>query len=224
MAAAFAFLGILLTSLLVAELAALSLGDFFGADSEFQLVIAGVAIFAAFALAVFAIVYARTERVRALNGTAILLAVLAGAIVAVPAVVPWIASHSGNPFTVGEETFSIALELLLPSLLAVLVQWGLIRRRHLQVSGEDDLTLWPWVTTVVAGFVILNPYGLTFLQETLKRTTGDMMWPLISSVTVGVACGLIVMAGIECYIRRRLMRRRNAPSLPVMRGHAKIVA
>ena len=219
MAAAAAFVGILLTSLLVAELAALSLGDFFGADSEFLLVIAGVAVFASFALIVFAIVYARTERARMLNGAAVLLVLLAVGIVATPGVVAWIASHSGNPFTVGDEMLSIALELLVPSALAVLVQWGLVRRRHLRIAGEDDLTLWPWATTAVAGLVMLSPYGLAFLQATLKRTTGDLMWPFILQVTVGVACGLIVMAGIECYIRGRLLRRRRVPNLPVVRAH-----
>jgi hypothetical protein len=219
MAAAFAFLGILLTSLLVAELAALSLGDFFVADSEFQLVIAGVAVFATFALTVFAVVYARTARTRALNGTAVLLALLAVAIVAIPGVVSWIASHSGNPDMGIDEIIAIALELLVPSVLAVLVQWALVRRRHLQMAGEDDLTLWPWVTTVVAAFVILNPYGLAFLQAALKRTAPDTMWQFAVSVTVGAACGLIVMAGIECYIRRRLMRRRKAPGLPVAHAH-----
>jgi hypothetical protein len=217
MAAAFAFLGILLTSLLVAELAALSLGDFFGADSEFQLVIAGVAVFATFALAVFAVVYARTERTRALNAAAILLALLAVAIVAVPGVVPWIASHSGNPFAAGDEILGIALELAVPSVLAVLVQWGLVRRRHLQVAGEDDLTLWPWVTTVVAAFVILSPPGLTVLQAALKRTAGDMMWQFVLSVTLGVALGLIVMAVVEYCIRRRIARRRAQGSMPGLR-------
>jgi hypothetical protein len=219
MAAAAAFAGILLTSLLVAQLAALSLGDFFGADSEFLLVLAAVAAFATFSLAVFAIVYARIERARMLNGAAILLALLAVAIVAMPGVIPWIASHSGNPFSVGDDMFGIALELLVPSVLAVLVQWGLIRRRYLRIAGEDDLTLWPWVTTAVAGLVALSPYGLAFIQATLKRTTGDMMWQFIFQVTAGVAFGLIAMAAIECYIRGRLLRRRSAPSLPVARAH-----
>ena len=111
---------------------------------------------------------------------------------------------------VDDEIFGIALELLVPSVLAVLVQWGLVRRRHLQMAGEDDLTLWPWVTTGSRGFVILNPYGLAFLQATLKRTAGDLMWQFIVQVTVGVACGLIVMAGIECYIR-------EAPDAPPKR-------
>jgi hypothetical protein len=222
MAAAAAFVGILLTSLLVAELAVLSLGDFFGADSEFLLVIAGVAAFATFSLIVFATVYARAQRSRALNSAAIVLALLAIAIVAVPGVIPWIAAHSGSPFTAGDETLGTALELLVPSLLAVLVQWGLVRRRHLRVAGEDDLTLWPWVTTAVAGLVVLSPYGLAFIQATLKRTTGDLMWQFILQVTVGVGCALIVMAATECYIRARLMRRRKAPikgaSLPVARA------
>ena len=222
MAAAAAFVGILLTSLLVAELAALSLGDFFGADSEFLLVIAGVAAFAIFSLIVFAVVYARAQRSRALNGAAILLALLAVAIVAIPGAIPWIASYSGNPFAAGDDTPGIALELLVPSLLAVLVQWGLVRRRYLRVAGEDDLTLWPWVTTAVAGLVVLSPYGLAFIQATLKRTTGDLMWQFILQVTVGVGCALIVMAATECYIRARLMRRRKAPfkgaSLPVARA------
>src|SRR5215210_4904554 len=106
MAAAFAFLGIFLTSLLVAELAALSLGDFFGANDEFVLVLAAVAALATFTTAVFAVCYATVQRVRALNGIALLLALLTIALVAVPGVVSWIAAFSGNPFTVGEEQVS----------------------------------------------------------------------------------------------------------------------
>ncbi len=50
MAAVFAFLGMLLISMVVALLAALQLGDFFGASSEFGLVILLVMAFAAVAL------------------------------------------------------------------------------------------------------------------------------------------------------------------------------
>ena len=71
----------------------------------------------------------------------------------------------------GTENTSITLELIVPALLAVLVQWGLVRRRWLQGHGdEDDLTRWPWITTAVAGLVILNPFGLAFLQGTLDRS------------------------------------------------------
>ena len=209
MAAAFAFLGIFLTSLLVAELAALSLGDFFGANDEFVLVLAAVAAFATFTTVVFAVCYANVRQVRALNGVALLLALLTLALVAVPGLVSWIAAFSGNPFTLGEEEVSIALELLIPALLAVLTQWGLVRRRYLRMTGEYDLTRWPWVTTVIAVFVVLNPFGLTFLLATFRRTAGDLMWPFMSTVTAGSVCALVVMAGIECYIRGRILRRRK---------------
>ena len=215
MAAAFAFLGIFLTSLLVAELAALSLGDFFGANDEFVLVLAAVAAFATFTTVIFAVCYANAQRARALNGIAVLLALLAIVLVAVPGLVSWIAAFSGSPFTVGEEEeVSIGLELLIPALLAVLTQWGLTRRRYLRMSGEDDLTRWPWVTTVIAVFAVLNPFGLTFLLATLKQTAGDLMWPFISRVTAGSVCALVVMGGIECYIRGRILRRRRGSNPP----------
>ena len=63
MAAVFAFLGMLLISMLVALLAALQLGDFFNASGEFGLVILGVVAFTTFALAVFALAYRVTRRV-----------------------------------------------------------------------------------------------------------------------------------------------------------------
>src|SRR3954452_16597208 len=109
MAAAFAFIGIFLTSLLVAELAALSLVDFFGANDEFALVLAAVAAFATFTTVVFAICYANVKRARAINAVALAVALLAVTLVAVPGLVPWIANFSGSPFTVGEEQVSIGL-------------------------------------------------------------------------------------------------------------------
>jgi hypothetical protein len=212
MAAAFAFLGIFLTSLLVAELAALSLGDFFGANDEFVLVLAAVAAFTTVAAVIFAVCYATAKRARALNGVALLLALLAIVLVAVPGLVAWIATFSGNPFTAGEEDIPIALELLIPALLAVLTQWGLVRCRYLRMAGEDDLTRWPWITTVIALFVLLNPYGLTFLLATFKQV--DMMWRFMASVTAGSVGALVVMAGIECYIRGRILRRRKGTNPP----------
>ena len=62
MAAVFAFLGMLLISMVVALLAALQLGDFFNASGEFGLVILGVAAFTVLALLVFAIAYRADRR------------------------------------------------------------------------------------------------------------------------------------------------------------------
>ena len=52
----------LLISMVVALLAALQLGDFFDASGEFGLVILGVVAFTIFSLAVFALAYALTRR------------------------------------------------------------------------------------------------------------------------------------------------------------------
>jgi hypothetical protein len=215
MAAAFAFLGIFLTALIVAELAALSLGDFFGANDEFTAVLAAVAAFTVFSGVVLAVCYATVQRAKVLNWVAMLLALLAIVAVAVPGLVGWIASFSTNPFTVGEEQVSIALELAIPALLAVLVQWGLVRRRYLRMAGEDELTRWPWITTAVATFVLLSPLGLTFVLASFRQV--DIMWAFMASVTAGTVAALAVMAGIECYIRGRILRRRK-PSAPPAAG------
>ena len=182
--------------------------------ADIVVVLAAVAAFATFTTVVFAICYATVRRARALNIIALLLALLAIVIVTVPGLIAWIAAYSTNPFTVGEEQVSIGLELLVPALLAVLTQWGLVRRRYLRMAGEDDLTRWPWVTTVIAVFTVLNPFGLTFLLATFKQTSGDIMWQFMSTVTAGSVGALVVMAGIECYIRGRILRRRKNPNRP----------
>src|SRR3954468_866736 len=119
MATAFAFLGILLISMVVALLAALQLGDFFGADNEFGLVILAVAGFTVLALLVFALAYSLTSRAGALTSVALILAACALAPVALPGLVQMIADRSSNPFTGGGEQASLALELVIPALLAV---------------------------------------------------------------------------------------------------------
>src|SRR5260221_5425323 len=99
MAAVFAFLGMLLISMLVALLAALQLGDFFNASSEFGLVILGVVAFTIFALVVFALAYAVTRRAGVLTGVAVILAIVALAPVALPGLLQQIAERSHNPYT-----------------------------------------------------------------------------------------------------------------------------
>ncbi len=116
MAAAFAFLGIWLISLVVALLAALQLGDFFGANNEFGLVILGVMGFTVFALLVFALAYAMARRAAVLAFVALALAAIALAPAALPGLIQTIADRSTNPYTVGIENTSITLELVIPAL------------------------------------------------------------------------------------------------------------
>jgi hypothetical protein len=214
MAAVFAFLGILLISILVALLAALQLGDFFNAGGEFGLVILGVVAFTSVSLAVFALAYRVTRRVGALTVVAVALGIAALAPLALPGLIQKIADRSNNPYTVGVENTYITLELIVPALSAVLVQWGLVRRHWLRLHGEEELTRWPWVTTAVAGLVILNPIGLAFLGGTLNRSGGDLLWEFVATVTGAGLAALLVMAWIECYIRDRMLNRRlGAPPL-----------
>ena len=114
MAAAFAFLGIWLISLVVALLAALQLGDFFGANNEFGLVILGVMGFTVFALLVFALAYAMARRAAVFAFVALALAAIALTPAALPGLIQTIADRSTSPYTVGIENTSITLELVIP--------------------------------------------------------------------------------------------------------------
>ena len=108
MAAVFAFLGMLLISMVVALLAALQLGDFLNSSEGFGLIILGVAAFTILAMAVFALVYTTTRWARALTSVALVLAAVAFAPVAVPGLVQAIADRStfdaGRNLAVGMDT------------------------------------------------------------------------------------------------------------------------
>ncbi len=208
MAAIFAFLGMLLLSLVVALLAALQLADFFRTGDEFLLVVMALAIFAAVATVAFAICHWKAKRIQALHWIAFVLAVIALAPMVSPRLVERIIEHSTGVYTVGVESTSITLELVIPALLAVMVQWGLVRRRWLLTNGAEDLTLWPWVTTVTPGLVVLNPIGLAVLSAALSSSGSDFMRQYFAMAAAVVAGILVVAALIECYIRRRILRRR----------------
>lgn len=214
MAAVAAFLGMLLISMVVALLAALQLGDFFGAGPELAPVLAVVMAFSAASLAVFAVACRLTPRAGPLGAVALILAVLALAPILLPGLIRAIAERSTNPYTVGIENTYITIELVVPALLAVLVQWGLVRRHWLRTAGAEEMTRWPWFTTGVACLVILNPLGLTFLKSTLLPSGGDFMWQFVATITAGVLGALLVMAWVECYIRDRMLNRRSEEAAP----------
>jgi hypothetical protein len=199
---------------MVALLAALQLGDFFGAGDELVLVMLGVAAYTILSLLAFALVYAVAWRAGAFTVAALLLGVVALAPAMLPGLVRKIADHSTNPYALGVEHAHIVLELVIPALLAVLVQWGLVQRRWLRAAGDEALTRWPWITTAVAALVILNPFGLAFLDGTLNHSASDLMWEFTATVTGAVIGTLLVMAWVECYIRERMLNRRMPSSPP----------
>ena len=217
MAAFVAFVGMLLLSLVACLIAALQLGDYFGANDELLLILGYLAGFAFITLCIFAVCYRLARGVRAINMLAFLLAMLALLPPIIPAFIAAIAEHSTNPYTVGIERTYIKLELIVPAMLAVLVQWGLVRGRWLRATGEEELTVWPWVSTVVAAVVILNPLGLTFLTDTIRHSPGDLLWRPVAIGTAVVLVTLLVVASIECYIRERILQRRTASGSTNMR-------
>ena len=189
MATAFAFLGIWLISMVVALLAALQLGDFFGANDEFGLVILGVDGLYRFCPAgVCAGLCAGTARRRArLRGVGpCCRSACSGGVAGAGPDDRRSLDQSRTRWA--SRTPPSRWSWSFPALLAVLVQWGLVRRRWLRAAGEDDFTRWPWVTTAVAGLVILNPFGLAFLQATLQHSASDFMWQFTATVTGSRPC------------------------------------
>jgi hypothetical protein len=214
MNAVLAFAGTFLLSLFVALLAALQLADYFGANEEFILVLMALPAFVLIAMLAFIIAYAAIRRRGAIHAVAVILALLALAPLAQPKLVQIIADRSTNPFSVGAENTYLMLELIIPALFAVLVQWGLVRRRWLRAVGDDDFSRWPWVTTVIGGLAVLNPLGLDILAATLRHSPTEWLWQLRAAIAAGAVLVLVVMALIECYIRGRIARRRLATAAP----------
>jgi hypothetical protein len=214
MNAALAFIGIFLLSLFVAVLAALQLADYFGANQEFILVLMVLPVFALVCLLAFLVAGATAKRSSVLHWVAVLLGLLALSPLALPALVQVIADRSTNPFTVGIENTFITIELIVPALITVLVQWGLVRRRWLRLRGEDDLSRWPWIGTVLGGLVILNPVGLDILGQAMSYRPSNWMRDVARGIAFGGMGVLIAITLIEYYIRGRMLRRRLAPARP----------
>jgi hypothetical protein len=210
MSAFLAFLGIFLLSLFVALLAALQLADYFAATEEFGLVLIALPVFVTICLLTFiaANVWARQPRV--FNAVAAGLALLAFIPLAFPALVKTAADRSTNPFSIAIENTAVALEFIVPALVAVLVQWGLVRRRWLRLRGEDDLSLWPWIATMVGGLAILNPYGLDIIGQAISYGPTNWLRDMVRTIALGGVAALLGMVFLETYIRGRMLRRRLA--------------
>ena len=210
MSAFLAFLGTFLLSLFVALLAALQLADYFAATEEFGLVLIALPVFVTICLLAFiaANVWARQPRV--FNAVAAGLALLAFIPLAFPALVKTAADRSTNPFSIAIENTAVALEFIVPALVAVLVQWGLVRRRWLRLRGEDDLSLWPWIATMVGGLAILNPYGLDIIGQAISYGPTNWLRDMVRTIALGGVAALLAMVFLETYIRGRMLRRRLA--------------
>jgi hypothetical protein len=210
MSAFLAFLGTFLLSLFVALLAALQLADYFAATEEFGLVLIALLVFVTICLLAFVAANIEARQPRVFNAVAAGLALLAFIPLAFPALVNTAADRSTNPFSIAIENTAVALEFIVPALVAVLVQWGLVRRRWLRLRGEDDLSLWPWIATMVGGLAILNPYGLDVIGQAISYRPTNWLRDMVRTIALGGVAALLAMVFLETYIRGRMLRRRLA--------------
>lgn len=210
MSAFLAFLGTFLLSLFVALLAALQLADYFAATEEFAFVLMALPVFVVICLLAFIAANALARQPRVFNAVAACLALLAFIPLAFPAFVKIAADHSTNPFSIAIENTAVALEFIVPALVAVLVQWGLVRRRWLRLRSEDDLSLWPWIATVVGGLAILNPYGLDIIGQAISYGPTNWLRDMVRTIALSGVAALLAMVFLETYIRGRMLRRRLA--------------
>lgn len=214
MSAFLAFLGIFLMSLFVALLVSLQLADYFAATQEFALVLLTLPVFVSVSLLVFIAVNRMARAARTFNAAAACLALLAFVPLALPFMQSAGQGRATDPFQIAIENSALALQLVVPALAAVLVQWGLVRRRWLRQRGEDDLSLWPWIATIVGGLAILNPYGLDVIGQAIGQAVGPgpSAWlrDAVRTVALGGTAALLVMVFVETYIRGRMLRRRLA--------------
>lgn len=208
MSAFLAFLGTFLLSLFVALLAALQLADYFAATGEFALVLIALPVFVAISMLAFGIASARARQPVVFNAVAACLALLAFAPLAIPLLMKAPATPPHDPFALAMDNTTVALQFIVPALAAVLSQWGLVRRRWLRLRGEEDLSLWPWVATVIGGLAILNPYGLDVIGQAITHSQSNWLRDFVRTIALGGIAALLVLVFIETYIRSRMLRRR----------------
>jgi hypothetical protein len=200
-------------SLLLALAAAWLLTDYYWHGEDLDLFVWPIASFALVASVVFGATSLRAEGEGALRNAAVALAAVAVLLVVVPGVVALLARQSTNPPVVlrRHDQF-IAVAVLVPLLLAVLLQWRLVRWGWLAARGQTAPTTWPWLATVLGLLLTLNPLGLAILGAAIKQSRTDWfasLWLMVSLIFGGM---LLLLAWIEWRIRVRRAGRRSAVS------------
>lgn len=187
-----ALIGTYLLSLFVAQLAALHILDRFGPTDADTALLAVIA--AATTVGMIVLVWARRRATstRLLNHTAIAVSA-----VAVVLSVPMAILLSAVAAAAAADLLPF---LLLPILIAILVQWGLMRQRwHAERHTADLVSTWPWFTTAATlGAAVLGPAGPALVPGAARPAT-------VLAAAVGA---LILTAAIESYIRRRIVQRQ----------------
>ena len=194
-------------SLLLALAAAWVLTDYYWYGEDLDLFVWPIASFALVSSVVFGTTGMRAHGEGALRNAAIALAAVAVLLVVFPGVVAILAAQSKNPPVVlRSHDRLVAVALLVPMLLAILLQWRLVRWGWLAARGQTAPTTWPWFTTVFGLALVLNPPGLAILGAAIKPSPTDWLaslWLMVALVCAGV---LLLLGWIEWRVRVRRLR------------------
>ena len=194
-------------SLLLALAAAWQLIDYYWYGEDLDLFVWPIASFALVSSVVFGTTSMRARGEGALRNAAITLAAIAVMLVVFPGVVGLVAAQSKNPPVVlRSHDQLVAVALLVPMLLAILLQWRLVRWGWLVARRQTAPTAWPWFTTVFGLVLALNPLGLAILGAAIKQSRTD--WFAALWLTVSLTCGgvLLLLGWTEWRIRLRRAR------------------
>jgi hypothetical protein len=201
----FAIARALALSFLAALGAATQLSSHFGFYENLGLLIVPITGFACVALAAFGLAAARSRGSGALGAVAAGLAIVALLLVVLPGLVDQIAGRSRVLEVVlrGRDG-KLRLALLIPMLLVILIQWRVVRRGWFGATAPAGT--WPWITTILACVVILNPLGLEILIAAIEQRTTDWLRELWRAVALAGAGVLLLIALVEWRIRSRRLR------------------
>ena len=197
-------------SLLAALGAAAQLADHYWYGEDFSLFVVPIAVFAAVSVAAFGVAGGYVGGASGLRNVALGLAALALALTLLPGLVGAIARRSTNPDVVlRAHDRLVATAFLLPVLIAILIQWGLVRRGWLRARGRDHATTWPWITFIVACVAVLNPLGLAIFGAAFSQSVTDWFRGLWLTVALGIVAVLLLIGLLEWRIRSRRLRARE---------------
>jgi hypothetical protein len=127
-----------------------------------------------------------------------------------PGVVALLAAQSKNPPVVlRSHDQLIAVALLVPILLAILLQWRLVRWGWLAARRQTAPSTWPWFTTVFGLVLALNPLGLEILGAAIKQSRTDWFASLWLLVALTFGAALLLIGLIEWRIRVLRTRRTD---------------
>jgi hypothetical protein len=199
-------------SLLAALGAAAQLADHYWYGEDFSLFVLPITVFAAVSIAAFGVAGAYVGDAGGLRNVALGLGAAALALTLLPGLVGEIARRSTNPDVVlRAHDRLVATAFLLPVLIAIVVQWGLVRRGWLRARGHDHATAWPWITFIIACVVVLNPLGLAIFGAAVTQSTTDWFRGLWLTVALGIAAVLLLTGLLEWRIRSRRLRQARTP-------------